>query len=55
MELLETLVGTGFNLASTAVTWMTANPITLVGVGLGATGAAIGLVKKAMRIGGRRR
>lgn len=55
MELIATLVGTGFDTASTAVTWLTANPVTLAGVALGLAFAAAKGVKGLMSVGRRRR
>lgn len=55
MEILSTVFAEVLDLGSTTITWMTAYPITLVGVGFGFVGATISLVKRAMRVGGRRR
>lgn len=55
MEILSTIFSEVLNLGSTTINWMTAYPITLVGVGFGFVGASISLVKRAMRVGGRRR
>lgn len=55
MEILTTVFSTVLDLGATTINWMQTYPITLVGVGFGFVGATIGLVKRAMRVGGRRR
>lgn len=40
---------------SEAVSFGTANPVIFIPAGIGIVGAAIGLLKRAVRVGGRRR
>ena len=52
---LSTIVNDVINVAGQCITFMNANPITWVGVGFGFVGAGISLVKKAAKVGGRRK
>ena len=52
---LSTIVNDVINVAGQCITFMNANPITWVGVGFGFVGAGISLVKKAAKVGGRKR
>lgn len=52
---LTTIVNDVIGVAGSCITFMNANPITWVGVGFGFVGAGISLVKKAAKVGGRKR
>ena len=52
---LSTIVNDVINVANQAIGFMNSNPITWVGIGFGFLGAGIGIVKKAARVGGRKR
>lgn len=54
-NILTTVVSDVIGVAGQVITFMNGNPIMWVGIGFGFVGAAIGLVKKASRVGGRRR
>lgn len=49
------IVSDVIGVAGQAITFMNANPITWVGIGFGFLGAGIGIVKKAAKVGGRKR
>lgn len=54
-NILTTVVSDVIGVAGQVITFMNSNPIMWVGIGFGFVGAGIGLVKKASRVGGRRR
>lgn len=52
---LSTIVSDVITVAGQCITFMNSNPICWVGVGFGFVGAGISLVKKAAKVGGRRK
>ena len=52
---LSSIVTDVIYVANQAIGFMNNNPITWVGIGFGFLGAGIGIVKKAARVGGRKR
>lgn len=54
-SVLTQVVTDVLSVAGSCITFMNNNPIMWVGVGFGFVGAGIGLVKKASKVGGRKR
>lgn len=52
---VTSIVSDVIGVAGQCITFMNSNPITWVGVGFGFVGAGIALVKKAAKVGGRRK
>lgn len=55
MEGILGLVGNVWTMVGDALTFMKSEPITLLPVAIGAVGATVGLTKRIIRFGGRRR
>lgn len=54
-SVLSQVVTDVIGVAGQCITFMNNNPIMWVGIGFGFVGAGIGLVKKASKVGGRRK
>lgn len=52
---VTSIVSDVIGVAGQCITFMNTNPITWVGVGFGFVGAGIALVKRAAKVGGRRK